>query len=446
MSERSYHPRIIAYPPGPETRELLIRDYKVASPSLEKGLPLSIEYAEGPCVTDLDGNWYIDLTSGWLTSNLGHRHPAVARSIEEQAKRLISFPYRRFYNRLTTELSEELAEIAPGASEKRVLLSTSREDSVDAALKMARWNTRRQIYLTHIGSYHGESIAATSLTSDNSRRRLHMPISPIVVHIPSPYCYRCPITRGGEPCKSLYCLQFLEDALATVAPPQDTAAFLLEPIQVHNGVIIPPDEYMKRMWKILKDNGIPLIVNEGYTALGRTGSWFAVDHWNVIPEAVMMAENLASGLPIAALIAEGGLMDWYPGSHSTTLSGNPIAASAALATIRTIRHENLMPKANREGLYIKKRLKELEENQPSIGEVRGIGLLIGVEIVKTVGGEPDIEKAERIVRECWKKGVILDVCGKSTILIAPPINIQRETIDLSLEIIEASIRRVENPI
>ncbi|MGC8962221.1 MAG: aminotransferase class III-fold pyridoxal phosphate-dependent enzyme, partial [Candidatus Bathyarchaeia archaeon] len=268
MSVRSCHPRIIASPPGPKTRELLKRDFRVASPSLEKGLPLSIEYAEGAFVMDLDGNRYIDLTSGWLTSNLGHRHPAVVRSIEEQVKKLISFPYRRFYSRLVTELSEELAEIAPGTSEKRVLLSTSREDSVDAALKMARWNTRRQIYLTHTGSYHGESVAANTLTSNDIRRRIHMPISSSVVHIPSPNCYRCSITRGGEPCKSLYCLQFFEDALATVAPPQDTAAFLLEPIQVYNGVTIPPDGYIRKLWRILRDNGIPLIVNEGYTALG----------------------------------------------------------------------------------------------------------------------------------------------------------------------------------
>ncbi|MEM2123237.1 MAG: aminotransferase class III-fold pyridoxal phosphate-dependent enzyme [Candidatus Bathyarchaeia archaeon] len=442
MSEKTLYPRIIAYPPGPKTRELLKRDYKVASPSLERGFPLSIEYAEGPYLTDLDGNRYIDLTSGWLTSNLGHRHPAIARSIEEQMKKLISFPYRRFYNQLTTELSEELARIAPGASEKKVLLSTSREDSIDAALKMARWNTRRQIYLTHIGSYHGGSIAATSLTSDNIRRRLHMPSTLTVFNIPFPYCYRCPLTCREEPCISLYCLQILEEILATVAPPQDTAAFLLEPIQVYNGIIIPPDEYMEKLWKTLRNNGIPLIVNEGYTALGRTGSWFAVNHWNIIPEAVTVSENLASGLPIAALIADIDLMDWYPGSHSTTMAGNPIAASAALATIATIRSENLMPNANREGLYIKKRLKEAQEQLPNIGDVRGIGLLTGIEIIKTTKGrEPDMEKAERIVRECWRKGIILDTCGKSTILIAPPINIPRETIDLSLEIIEASIRK-----
>jgi 4-aminobutyrate aminotransferase len=443
MSEKPYYPRITAYPPGPRTRELQIRDYKVTSPSLEKGFPLSIEYAEGPYLIDLDGNRYIDLTSGWLTSNLGHRHPAIVRAIEEQAGKLISFPYRRFYSQVVTELSEELANIAPGASEKRVLLSASREDSIDAALKMVRWNTRRQVYLTHIGSYHGESIAATSLTSDDARRRLHMPGLLTTVHIPFPYCYRCPLTKVGEPCRSLYCLQALEDALATVAPPQDTAAFLLEPIQVYNGVIVPPDEYMRKLWRILRDNGIPIIVNEGYTALGRTGSWFAVNHWSITPEAVAMAENLASGLPITALVADRDLMDWYPGSHSTTLGGNPLAASAALATVKTVRDENLMPNANREGLYMKKRVRELQEELPCIGDIRGLGLLIGIEIIKTSGDrEPDVENAKRIVRECWRKGVVLDVCGKSTILVAPPINIGRETIDLALEILEASIRRI----
>lgn len=442
MSQSSYYPKIVAYPPGPKTRELIKRDYKVTSPSLDKGLPISIERAEALYLIDLDGNRYIDLTSGWLTSNLGHRHPAIVRAIEEQVKKLISFPYRRFYNRIVTELSEELARIAPGSSEKKVFLSTSREDSVEAALKMVRWNTRRQIYMTHMGSYQGESIATLSLTSDKMQRRLHM-LNPITaIHIPFPYCYRCSLTREKEPCKALYCLKFLEEDLTTIAPTQDIAAFLLEPIQIYNGVIIPPDEYMKKLWKILKDNGIPLIVNEGYTALGRTGSWFAVNRWNIGPEAVTMAENLASGLPIAALVASGDLMDWYPGSHSTTLGGNPIAASVALATIKTIRKYNLMPNANKEGLYIRKRFKELQEELPSIGEVRGIGLLIGIEIIKdTERKESDIKKAEKIVEECWKKGIILDVCGKSTILIAPPLNIKRETIDLSLEIIEASIRK-----
>lgn len=442
MSRRSYYPKIIAYPPGPKTRELIKRDYKVASPSLDRWLPMSIERAESLYLIDLDGNRYIDLTSGWLTSNLGHRHPAIVRSIEDQVKKLISFPYRRFYNRIVTELSEELTRIAPGSSEKRVLLHTSREGSIEAALKMVRWNTRRQIYVVHMGSYHGESIAALSLTSDRVERRLYMPHMITAIHIPFPYCYRCPLTREKESCKALYCLKLLEEDLDTVAPPQDITAFVLEPIQVHSGVIIPPEEYMKKLWKILRENGIPLIANEGYTALGRTGSWFAVNHWNINPEAITMAENLASGLPIAALIADEGLMDWYPGSHSTTLGGNPIAASGALATIKTIKEENLMPNANKEGLYIRKRFEELKEQLPIIGEVRGIGLLIGVEIVKGIERkEPDAKKAEKIIEECWKKGILIDICGKSTILIAPPLNIEREAIDLSLGIIEASIRK-----
>jgi 4-aminobutyrate aminotransferase len=445
MENKRYYPKIIIYPPGPKTRELVTRDYQITSSSVNRITPLSIASAEGLFLIDLEGNRFIDLTSGWLTTNLCHNHPEIMTSLENQMKKLISYPYHRMYYQKATEFSEELAKIVPGNFKKNVLFTASRDDAVEAALKMANWNTRRQVYLTHIGSYHGESLSTLSLTSDKAQRQMHIPPSLNVVHIPFPNCYRCPLRYSAETCHSPSCLTFLEDAFDTIVPPENIAAFILEPIQIYNGVIVPPKEYMKKFWGLLKKKDIPLIVNEGFTALGRTGSWLAINQWHIVPDAVIFAESLASGLPLTALIAQKDMMDWYPGSHSSTLGGNPLAIAAAQATLHTIQKENLMSIANREGLYLKKRLKELQVTYPEIGDVRGQGLLVGIEIVQDPETKkPDPEKADKILEECWRKGVLLGLCGKSTLLFAPPLLINRETLNIIFEILEAVITNIHN--
>jgi 4-aminobutyrate aminotransferase len=267
---------------------------------------------------------------------------------------------------------------------------------------------------------------------------------PGVTHVPYPYCYRCPFKQTYPDCH-YWCVDFIDEfVLQKYVPPEDVAAILIEPIQGEGGYIVPPPEYFQRLKKLSDKYGVLLIDDEVQTGVGRTGKWFAIEHWNIEPEILCSAKALASGLPLGATIAKAKIMDWIAGSHASTFGGNPLSCVAAMAVIEAIKEEKLLENATKQGTHILKRLEELKEESNIVGDVRGKGLMIGVEIVANKEDKkPAPDKAREVIMRSWKHGVAVITCGVSTIRIAPPLNITRELVDSALEIIWDVIKEVE---
>ncbi len=361
MSTKPNVPKIIVTPPGPNARALLERDATVISDSAVRWYPLVAESGSGCVVNDVDGNAYIDFNSGIAVLAVGHSHPRVVKAIREQAERLIHYSWTDFYYKPLIELGEQLTKITPGSYAKKVFFSNSGSEANEAAMKMARWHTRRSLFLAFTGSFHGRSFGTMSLTASKPVQRRHFfPLLPEVTHVPYPYCYRCPLGLEYPDC-NMRCVDFIEDEVLTkYHPPEDTAAMFVEPIQGEGGYVVPPDDYFQRLKKLLDKYDILMVSDEVESGMGRTGKWFAIEHWNVNPEILTVAKALASGLPIGATIAKDDIMDWEGDSHGNTFGGNPVACAAALQVIDIIKQEKLLENANRQGAYLMKRLRELQ--------------------------------------------------------------------------------------
>lgn len=436
-------PKIIATPPGPRTRELLARDDKVLSRSLTRYYPLAIESGEGCIVRDLDGNEYIDFNSGIACVNVGHSHPRVVEAVRRQSDRFLHYPYADFYYNQVVELAEQLCKITPGQLEKKVYFCNSGTEAAEAAIKLSKWHTRKHLFLACIGAFHGRTFGSLGLTAGKPVQRRHFLPSLGVVHVPYPYCYRCAFKLNYPEC-NLWCVDYIDEyLLQKYLPAEDTASFFIEPIQGEGGYIVPPDNYFKRLRKLLERHEILLVDDEAQSGVGRTGRWFAIENFDTTPDMVLVAESLSAGLPLGALVARSELMDWEPGSHSTTSGGNVVACAVALEVVRAIREEHMLENAARQGNYILKRLREMQQKHEIIGDVRGKGLMVGVEIVedrktKAFGRE----KANEIMTKSWRRGVAVVLCGQSTIRIAPPLLITRDLLDSALDIVEGAIREV----
>jgi len=438
-------PKILVEPPGPKARELLERDREVISPSYVRFYPLVVDHAKGALLYDVDGNVYIDLNSGLAVMNVGHGHPEVLKAIKDQADRLLHYSNTDFYYEPSVRLAEKLVEITPGDFRKRVYFGNSGTEAVEAALKMARWHTRRQYFIGFIGAFHGRTLGSLSLTSSKPvQRGRFSPLIPSVVHVPYPYCYRCPFRQQFPNC-GLYCVDFIEEwVLNKYVPPDEVAAFVIEPIQGEGGYVPPPDGYFERLRKLADKHGILLIVDEVQSGMGRSGKWWAIEHWGVVPDAITSAKALGGGLPLGALIAKEELMDWVGGSHASTFGGNPVSCAASLATISVIERENLVERAAKLGEEVKKRLLDAMSEHPLIGDVRGKGFMIGVELVKDrETKEPAKKEAAEVMMRAWKSGVAVITAGVSTIRIAPPLNIPEEYLWKALDIILDKIGEVE---
>ena len=439
------YPRMVVRPPGPRARELLKRDASVISPSYVRFYPLVVESARGCIIRDMDGNEYIDFNSGIAVMNVGHSHPKVVEAIRGQVEKLIHYSHTDFYYEESVLLAEKLCEITPGRFRKRIFFCNSGAESVEAALKVCRWHTRRQLFLAYIGAFHGRTFGALSLTASKPvQRRYFHPLVPGVVHVPYPYCFRCPFGLEQPDC-DYKCVSFIEEwVLEKFVPPEEVAAIVFEPIQGEGGYIVPPDGYFKRLKRLCDEYGILMVDDEVQAGMGRTGRWFAIEHWGVEPDVVCIAKALASGLPLGATVAREEVMDWEPGSHATTFGGNPVACRAALAVIEVIESEGLLRNAREQGDYIMKRLRELQEECEILGDVRGKGLMIGAELVKPGGRkEPGVDEAREVMMRAWRRGVAVITAGKSTLRIAPPLTITRELVDAAMEIIEDCIREVD---
>ncbi len=438
-------PKIVVEPPGPKARELLERDQRVISPSYVRFYPLVVDRAKGALIYDVDGNVYIDLNSGLAVMSVGHGHPEVLRAIKEQADRLLHYSNTDFYYEPSVRLAEKLVQITPGNFGKRVYFGNSGTEAVEAAMKMARWHTKRQYFIGFIGAFHGRTLGSLSLTSSKPvQRGRFSPLIPGVVHVPYPYCYRCPFRQQFPDC-GLYCVDFIEEwVLKKYVPPDEVAAFVIEPIQGEGGYVPPPEGYFERLRKLADEHDILLILDEVQSGTGRTGKWWAIEHWGVVPDAITSAKALGGGLPLGALIAREDLMDWVGGSHASTFGGNPVSCAASLATISVIERENLLERVARLGEEVKKRFRDAMSEHPLIGDVRGKGFMVGVELVKDrETKEPAKKEAAEVMMRAWKSGVAVITAGVSTIRIAPPLNIPEDLLWRAIDIILDKMGEVE---
>ncbi len=438
-------PKIVVRPPGPKAREIVEKDARVISQSFVRFYPLVIDGGKGAVLRDVDGNEYIDFNSGLVCLNVGHCHPRVIEAVKRQADRYLHYSITDFLYREVVDLAERLGEITPGKYAKKVFFGNSGAEAIEGAAKLARWHMRRPRFIAFISAFHGRTLGSVSFTASKPvQMRYFFPLVPGVTHVPYPYCYRCPFHLTYPEC-SYWCVDFIDEyVLQKYVPPEEVAAFVFEPIQGEGGYVVPPDGYFQRLKKLADKYGILMVDDEVQAGMARTGKWWAIEHWGVEPDIICSAKSIAAGLPLSAIIANEKIMDWEGGTHASTFGGNPVSCAAALAVIDIIKNEKLLENATQQGAYIMKRMREFMEESEIIGDIRGKGLMIGVEIMedkesKKVAGE----KANEIMMRCWRRGVALITCGKSTLRIAPPLVITRDLVDSALDIITSTIKEVE---
>ena len=439
------YPKIKVTPPGPKAKKIVERDAAVISPSFGRAYPLVIERGEGNIIFDVDGNEFIDMNAGLAVCSVGHSHPKVVKAIKDQVDKFIHYSYTDFFYDDYVNLGEALHGLVPGEHRKKFFYGNSGAEAIEAAIKVSRWHSQRQGLLAYIGSFHGRTMGAVSLTASKPyQRRRFSPLVPGVEHIFYPYCYRCPFHLECPSC-GYYCVDYIDEFLFhKYVPAEEVAMLLAEPIQGEGGYVVPPDGYFKKLKRLLDENGILFAADEVQSGIGRTGKWFAMEHWGVVPDIVCMAKGIAAGMPLGVMASRADIQDWTPGSHASTFGGNPVSCAAALAVIEVIKSERLLENAEREGAYIKKRLEEMMERHPMMGDVRGKGLMVGVELVKDLETKEYAGKeTEDVMMECFRQGLAIVNCGVNVIRWMPPLTITRDLIDPSLEIFERSLDKVE---
>jgi len=433
-------PLINTVPPGPNAKKVVEKDRRYLA-TTTKTSPVVASSAQGSIVTDVDGNRYVDFTSGIAVLNLGHRPPKVVKAVEDQLGKLWHFAGTDFYYGIQADLAEKLAGIAPGDMEKKVFFSNSGAEAVEAALKVAKWHSGRKRFIAFVGAFHGRTIGALSLTASKPvQRGRFFPLMPGVTHIPYPNCYRCPYKLEYPSC-DCWCAKVLDEVyLQTMVPPEEVAAMFVEPIQGEGGYVVPPSECIRVHKRTCEKHGIIFVDDEVQAGMGRTGKMWAIEHHDVVPDVICSAKALGSGMPIGATIFDAKLDFGVQGAHSNTYGGNLIACSSALATIDAIEEEGLVHEAERKGEHLRKRLMEMMGRFEVIGDVRGLGLMQATEFVKDrETKEYAVEERDLIVELSYKKGLILLPCGRSGIRYIPPLNIEMDHLDAGLDVLEEAI-------
>jgi len=429
--------------PGPKARALINKDNKYVSPSYTRSYPFVARKAKGLWMEDTDGNLFLDFTAGIAVCATGHCHPEVVKAIKKQADMLLHMSGTDFYYPSQIKLAEKLVAIAPGEKKKKVYFGNSGAEAVEAAFKLARWHTRRELNIAFFGAFHGRTMGALSLTASKAIQKKHYnPLVPGITHIPYAYCYRCPYHLKYPQC-DVYCAHWIEETLfRTTIPAEEVAAIIIEPIQGEGGYVSPPPEFHQTLYRIAKKYGILYIVDEVQSGMGRTGKMFAIEHFNVVPDIIALAKGIASGMPLGALIAMADIMDWEAGSHASTFGGNPISCRAALATIDLLEKE-LIANANVQGRRLEKGLRKMQEEHECIGDVRGKGLMLGAELVKDrESKEPAAELRDAIIAKSFEKGLLLLGCGANTMRFSPALTVSADEIDVCLSILDDVIREL----
>ncbi len=429
--------------PGPNAKRIVDADERYMSPSYTRSYPLVAKRGEGALLEDVDGNVFLDFAAGIAVNSTGHCHPEIVAAIQKQAAELIHMSGTDFYYDLMPRLAEKLSSVAPMPGPHKFYYGNSGAEAIECAIKIARYHTKRQHFIAFYSAFHGRTMGALSLTASKpQQRRRFSPVMPGVTHVPYPDIYRRPEGMDAD-AYALGCARYIEERIfKTNVAPEEVAAIFVEPVQGEGGYVIAPTIFMQELRKICDKHGILLVVDEVQAGAGRTGKWWAVQHTGVQPDIVCSAKGIASGMPLGICFTRAGIMDWIPGSHASTFGGNPIAIAAALATFEILEREAIK-NAAAVGAYMLDRMKSWPAKHKSVGDVRGRGLMMGVELVRDqktkerAGAERD-----RVVEACFEKGLLLLGCGENTVRISPPLIITREQADIAMDILESAIAAV----
>ena len=441
-----YGPKLVCTLPGPKARAAVEADTRLISPSYTRSYPLVAKRGRGIRVEDVDGNEFLDFAAGIAVTSTGHCHPEVVAAIQKQAAELIHISGTDFYDEHLTDLAEKLSSVAPMPGPHKFFYGNSGAEAVECALKLARYHTGRQHVIAFLGAFHGRTMGALSLTASKpQQKRRFSPLVPGVTHVRYPYAYRgCTGGPQEEEAFAMGCARYIEEKLfKTILAPEEVAAIFVEPIQGEGGYVVAPTNFLRELRAICDKYGILLVVDEVQSGAGRTGKWWAIEHSGVQPDIVCMAKGIASGMPLGVCMTRAEIMDWKPGSHASTFGGNPVSIAAALETMKIIEREGLANAAN-VGEMMLKRLRSWKQSHPSVGDVRGRGLMIGVEIVKDkTTREPAAELRNRIETLAFEHGLMILGCGETSLRLAPPLLITKEEAAVALDILEESLTIAE---
>jgi 4-aminobutyrate aminotransferase len=410
--------------PGPKAREMIARAMPVMSPSLIHVYPLMVARAAGCMVEDVDGNVFLDCQAGVATASTGHCHPRVAAAIQEQSERLIHICGTDFHYPGYGALCEKLAELAarmqgPGARDGwQTFLTNSGTEGVEAAIKIARHHTKRAHLIAFRGGFHGRSMGSLSLTASKTKYRKHFgPLLAGVHHA----------TYGD--------LASVERELfARTVGPEEVAAIVVEPVLGEGGYIVPPREFLFGLRQLCDRHGILLVFDEVQSGMGRTGKMFAAEHFGVVPDVIVLAKGLASGMPLGAMMAQKRFMTWPSGSHGSTCGGNPVCIAAALATIGLL-EESLLANTATVGAHLKRQLEARLSDVSIIEEIRGLGLMIGVELKTS-------QLASAVAEACYRRGLLVLECGEKAIRLSPPLIVTEAQANDAVELFREACRAV----
>jgi 4-aminobutyrate aminotransferase len=426
-------PQISTDLPGPKAHALLERDARYMSPSYTRIYPLVVERGSGAVIQDVDGNLFLDFTAGIAVTSTGHCHPHVTEAISDQAQKLLHMSGTDFYYQPQIDLAQRLAESGPGTSPKRIFFTNSGAEALEAALKLARWHTGRSRAIAFFGAFHGRTYGAMSLSGSKLvHRRGFAPLVPDIHHVPYPRgCHGC--DNGNAECECVR--QIEETVLRRIAPPDEVAAIFVEPIQGEGGYYVPPCGFLPALRALCDKHGFLLVADEVQSGMGRTGKLYAVEHWDMEPDIICLAKGIASGMPLGAIIAREEVMDWPPGSHASTFGGNPVSCRAALATLDLLEGGYIANAAER-GEQLKRELQGLQKRHSEIREVRGLGLMVAMDLINDEDGSPAAARRDELIQSAFHHGLLLLGCGESAVRFCPPLCITAEQIETAIRIVD----------
>ncbi len=441
-----YGPKLVCQLPGPKARTAVEADHRLISPSYTRSYPLVAKRGRGARIEDVDGNEFLDFAAGIAVVSTGHCHPEVVAAIQKQAAELIHISGTDFYDEHLTDLAERLSAVAPMPGPHRFFYGNSGAEAIECALKVARYHSGRQQVISFFGAFHGRTMGALSLTASKpQQKRRFSPLVPGVTHVRYPYAYRgCSGGPQEEEAFSLGCARYIEEKLfKTILPPEEVAAIFVEPIQGEGGYVPAPANFLRELRAICNRHGILLVSDEVQSGCGRTGKWWAIEDSGVEPDIVCLAKGIASGMPLGVCMTRAEIMDWAPGSHASTFGGNPVSIAAALATMDILSREGIA-NAARVGEFMLERLRGWKQSHPMVGDVRGRGLMIGIEIVKDKATrEPAAALRNRIETLAFERGLLVLGCGETSLRLSPPLIVSKEEATVALDILEESLTVAE---